>query len=126
MDWMAKRDLVDRKTREYGRTVTLVKDGTVTDPADPLGATTVPITVGDVWAIFVSPGGDASLGALFTLPAGLWREAEQIAIVLPSLTTDFREFTRVLESDGTYWKLFQYDELKPAAVPIVAYLGLRR
>lgn len=126
MDWMAKRAFADRKIREYGRAVTLIKDGVASDPTNPLGATTAPVNVGDVWAVFVSPGGDSALGSLYSLPAGLFREAEQVAIVLPSLVTDFREFTRVKDYDNTIWKLFEYDELKPATVPVIAYLGLRR
>jgi len=126
MDWQSKRDTADRLIKKYGREITLVKDGSTADPANPLGANTTPVLTPNVAAVFVSPGGDTSLGALFTLPGGLFREAEQVAIILPSLTVDFREYTRVLESDGTYWKLFEYDELKPATVPIVAYLGLRR
>lgn len=126
MDWDSKRAFADRMIKKYGRAITLVKDGVASNPANPLGATTAPIKVGNVPAVFVSPGGDSSLGSLYSLPNGLFREAEQIAIVLPSLVNDFREFTRVEDYDGTVWKLFEYDELKPATVPIVAYLGLRR
>lgn len=126
MDWLAKRSLVARKTIELGRPVTMIKDGSPADPTDPLGGSIAALTIENVHVVFVSPGGDNSLGALFTLPAGLWREAEQIGIVLPSMDFSFAEFTRVREADGAEWKIVQYDELKPATVPVVAYLGLRR
>lgn len=126
MDWLAKRLIVDRATKKYGRVITLVKDGAPANPALILGPTTAPVKTPNVYAVFVSPGGDSALGSTFSLPAGLFREAEQIAIILPSLDVDFRDYTQIIDTDATTWKIFAYDELKPATVPLVAYLGLRR
>lgn len=126
VDFNRMRATVERAVNSYGRSVTLVNDGGLASASDPLGLPVARLEVSGIKGVFVRPSGYIKLGESFYLDPALWEEAEKIVLVLPSLTYDFAKFTRVVDSDGSEYKIFKVEELKPGEVPVLLYLGLRQ
>lgn len=126
VDFNRMRATVERAVNSYGRSVTLVNDGGLASASDPLGLPAARLEVSGIKGVFVRPSGYIKLGESFYLDPALWEEAEKIVLVLPSLTHDFAKFTRVVDSDGSEYKIFKVEELKPGEVPVLLYLGLRQ
>ena len=126
VDFNRMRATVERAVNNYGRSVTLVNDGGLASASDPLGLPAARLEVSGIKGVFVRPSGYIKLGESFYLDPALWEEAEKIVLVLPSLTYDFAKFTRVVDSDGSEYKIFKVEELKPGEVPVLLYLGWRQ
>jgi len=126
VDFNRMRATVERAVNSYGRSVTLVNDSGLASASDPLGPPAARLEVSGIKGVFVRPSGYIKLGESFYLDPALWEEAEKIVLVLPSLTYDFAKFTRVVDSDGSEYKIFKVEELRPGEVPVLLYLGLRQ
>jgi hypothetical protein len=124
-DWARSRATVDRLIKEYGRLVTFVNDAGPADPNDPLGPAAARFELSNIPAVFVRPSGYIKLGESTMMDPGMWPEADKIILVLPSLTHDFSKFTRVLDTDGTGYKIYKTELLQPGPVPVLIYVGLK-
>jgi acyl-CoA hydrolase len=126
VDYNRARALAERMINQSGRTITLVNDAGVFDPTDPLGPPAARLEVSGIKGVFIRPSGYIKLGESFYTDPALWEEAEKIVLVLPSLEHNFAKFTRVLDSDGSGYKIFKVEELCPGDIPVLLYLGLRQ
>ena len=125
-DYTKNRALAARMINKYGRKITLINKQGPNDPTKPLRGPKPDIVVQNVMGVFVRPSGYIKLGESFYLDPGLWDVAEKIVLVLASLEHDFAKFTNVKDTDGSGYKIFKVEELRPGDVPILVYLGLRQ
>ena len=111
----------------FGRLVTLRRlSATPPDPlkpwrgpADPRAAA---VTL-DVSAVFVEPSSQQQLG--LNAEAIDWvARCEQIAIVASS--ADLRDFSELLDSDASVWRILGVSTLQPAADRLLHYVGVSR
>lgn len=124
VDWNRTRATVKRLIDLYGRPVTFVNDAGPVDPADPLGPRAARTELPNIMGVFVRPSGYIKLGESTQMDPGMWPEADKIFLVLPSLTEDYTKFTRVID-DGEGFKIYKTELIKPGAVPLLAYIGLK-
>lgn len=113
---------------EFGRPVSFVKVSSVPGDADkPLhGPTAEPVTVPDIPAAFVEPSSVIRLGQSTDQRPGLWKETTQIALVAPVAGHDLATFTKLLDSDGTGWKIEHVEAFKPGDTLLLYFVGVRR
>lgn len=117
--------MVERLIGLYGRAITFVNDAGPADPTNPLGPPGPRLEVPNVMGVFVRPSGYIKLGESTQMDPGMWPEADKIVLVLPSLTHDFTKFTRVVDTDGSGYKIYKTEMLQPGPVPILIYVGLK-
>lgn len=125
VDWTRSRSLVNKMVNLYGRPVTFVDDAGPADSTDPLGPPAARTELPNIMAVFVRPSGYIKLGESDQMDPGMWPEADKIMLVLPSLTVDYDDFTRVIDTDGKGYKIYKTELLKPGPVPLLIYVGLK-
>ena len=125
VNWDRYRALVNKLITKYGRPVTFVDDGGAADTTKPLGPRAARTEISNVMACFVRPSGYIKLGESTLMDPGMWPEADKICLVLPSLTVNYENFTRLLDSDGEGFKIYKTELLKPGPVSILIYVGLK-
>ena len=109
----------------YGRTITVVNDQGPADPTQPLGGPAPRLEVSGIKGVFARPSGYIKLGESYFMGPGMWEECEKICLVLPSMTHDFAKFTRIVDFDSTEYKIWKVEEIRPAEIPLLLYLGLK-
>lgn len=125
VDWAKYRETVTRMIAKYGRPVMLVDDAGPADPTDPLGPPSARTELSNTMAVFVRPSGYIKLGESDQMDPGMWPEADKICLVLPSLTANFDDFTKVVDTDGKEYKIYKTELLQPGPVPLLIYIGLK-
>lgn len=118
--------LANRMINKHGRFITLVNDAGSVDPNDPLGPVSPRLEIPNIKAVFIRPSGYIKLGESFQMDFGMFTEADKICLVVASQTNDYAKFTRVLDKDGSGYKIYKVEELAPGDVPILLYLGLKQ
>lgn len=126
VDWQRTRNTVERLITLYGRVVTFVNDAGPASASDPLGPPGARLEVPNIPAVFVRPSGYIKLGESDQMDPGMWPEADKIMLVLPSLVHRFQDFTKVIDTDGTGYKIYKTELLQPGPVPVLIYVGLKQ
>ena len=117
-----------RLITENGRSVTFIRhDETLADAAKPwdgpASARGVPDETFVTDAVFVQPASAVRLGMTME-QADLVVQSEEIMIVAPG-ANDLSRFQEVLDG-STYWKITLLEVLKPGALVVLAFVGVRR
>lgn len=117
-----------RLIKANGRSVTFIRhDQTLGDVAKPWqGPTDARAKPNDTSvqnAVFLEPSSAPKLG-ISTEQSDLVMNSEQIMMVSPG-TVDLTAFQEVLDGT-TYWKITTIEVLRPGAVTLLAYVGVKR
>lgn len=129
-DYSPQIALAKRLVRAKGRAVTLQRLSRVaTDPAKPWRASDQSVldATASVSVVAVPPSSASSLGLA-------WKEAdpskslEQILIAEVGETNaeELGTFERVLDSDGSVWRINFVEQLRPAEQTILYFFGVAR
>jgi hypothetical protein len=111
---------------EYGRPVTFILlQNTASDPDNPLADTSIPPIEVSTFAAFVYPQGTQNLGRS-TVDVNRFKEAEQICLVAPDGINDLTQFHFIRDEDGSEWAISGTQALKPGAVDVLYYIGVKR
>lgn len=113
---------------EFGKPITLQRlDVTPPDtdkpwrgPADPRGT---PAATLDVSAVFVEPGSLQELGVNAKLLDWVAR-SEQIAVI--AAPQDLREFSELVDTDSTTWRITGVSTLSPSTTRLLHFVGVSR
>jgi hypothetical protein len=125
-----------RLVEKNGRAMQLIRHNrTAADPTKPWRGNVATPTTGaggdpglDAIACFV-PASGSGLGRLFQQTAGTLAVAfEQIGLVASGsiADADLSTYDRVIDEDGTSWKIEVRGELKPGSKSLLWFLGLKR
>jgi hypothetical protein len=112
---------------QFGRSVTLRRlNSTPPDPAKPWRGPVDPratATTLAVSAVFVEPSSLQTLGLNAELVDWV-AHCEQVAIVAGP--DDLRDYSELLDSDASVWRVVGVSALKPAETRLLSYVGVAR
>lgn len=118
-----------RLITKNGRSVTFISlDETPPDPAKPWDGPTDPRATPSSTLVVDAVNVDAASAVRLGLVAessDLLKRAESFLIVSAGANVDLKLFQQVLD-EGVYWNIEGVNQLRPASITVVSFVGLRR